>query len=99
MTLSSHDDLHPTHGARFLAELVADDPLAYAVTVFLPEAARLVGDLRWPDGRAEITPAWPDPWATDEVLKLARVLRRTPKARLVRWRARPAAAEPAPDNS
>jgi hypothetical protein len=89
MTISSHQHLHPTHGARLLAELTCAEPLAYDVTVYLPEGAELTGHLRWPDGRADLQPAWSDAWAAEEVLKLARVLKRTAKPRVTRWRARP----------
>lgn len=88
---SSSHDLHPEHGARLVATKVAgppDAPLEYEVEVLLPAHARLSGRLRWTDGRASLEPVWDDAWAVDEVLKLARVLKRTQKARDVRWRGR-----------
>lgn len=85
---SSSQDLHPRHGARFVARRIAEDPLEYEVDALLPDEIRLTTRLRWADGRATLEPAWADAWAVDEVLKLARVLKRTKKARDVRWRDR-----------
>lgn len=96
MTTSSLD-LHPEHGARFVATRTGeeDDPLGYCIEVFLPAGVRLTGELDWPEGRARLQADWDDTWATDEVLKLARVLKRTKRARVTRWRAR----EPDVDDS
>lgn len=89
LTASSRN-LHPDHGARFVATRVgaADDPLAYEIEVLLPGHARLQARLRWLDERASLEPQWDDAWAVAEALKLARVLKRTKKAHDVRWRER-----------
>jgi hypothetical protein len=88
---SSSRDLHPDHGARFVATRVAAPPdaeLAYEIEVLLPADAIWTTRLSWPDGRASLDPSCDDAWAVSEVLKLARVLKRTQKARDVRWRGR-----------
>ena len=88
---SSSRDLHPDHGARLVATRTSgppEGPLEYDVEVLLPGDACLTTRLRWIDGRAELDPTWDDEWAVAEVLKLARVLKRTQKARDVRWRGR-----------
>lgn len=61
----------------------------YTVAIFLPEGRRLDTRLRWTDGQATLEPALDDAWAQTETLKLARVLRRTPRASLTRWRDHP----------
>ncbi len=88
-TLSSHANLHPQHGARFVADREGELPLTYAVTAYLPQAQTLSATLSWDGERAVVTPPWDDGWATEEVLKLARVLKRTGKSHVTRWRARP----------
>lgn len=88
-TLSSHANLHPENGARFVADRLGDDPLTYAVTAYLPGDDKLVTTLSWDGARAVATPSWEDAWAAEEVLKLARVLKRTAKPHVTRWRARP----------
>ncbi len=81
---SSSDDLHPKSGARFL--LTRDDG-HYRVEVFLPEGRALRCTLAWDEqGHARLDPPLSHSGAHEEVLKLARVLRRSPKARLTRWR-------------
>lgn len=86
---SSSRDLHPAHGGRFvLTRIGSDDALAYDVAIHLPEGRRLDTRLRWLDGQPVLDPALPDAWAEAETLKLARVLRRTPRASLTRWRGR-----------
>ncbi|MEM9454706.1 MAG: hypothetical protein AAGF11_11040 [Myxococcota bacterium] len=89
MTNSSSHDLHPAHGGRFVLTRVGstDDP-QYEVTIYLPEGRRLDTHLRWTDGQAALDPTLADEWAQTETLKLARVLRRTPRASLTRWRGR-----------
>jgi hypothetical protein len=88
---SSSHDLHPDHGARLVATKIAGPPdgaLEYEVEVLLPGHVRLSTRLSWIDGRASLDASWDDAWAVEEVLKLARVLKRTQKAREVRWRGR-----------
>lgn len=60
----------------------------YEVAIYLPEGRRLDTRLRWTDGQAALHPALADAWAQTETLKLARVLRRTPRPSLTRWRGR-----------
>lgn len=89
MVDSSSRDLHPAHGGRFvLTRIGPDDALEYSVAIHLPEGRRLDTRLRWLDGQPRLEPALPDAWAEAETLKLARVLRRTPRASLMRWRGR-----------
>lgn len=91
--LSSSRDLHPSSGGRFVFEQLDATP-RYRVTVHLPAGRSVEAELAWVEGQAElrpaIAPATPtDPelaWAQTEALKLARVLHRDPKPRLVRWR-------------
>ncbi len=74
-------------------------PFSYAVAAYLPdgggtgESAGWRAQLRWGDEGAtleEVQGQAPAPaWISAEALKLARVLRRDPKPRLVRWRAGP----------
>jgi hypothetical protein len=87
--LSSSRDLHPDTGGRFVLERI-DQALRYRVHVYLPAQRSWSGELDWVDGRARVVP---EPagdeeleWAHAELLKLARVLHRVPKPRLVRWR-------------
>ena len=83
---ASSQNLHPKAGARYVFE--ARDDGRYAVTVYLPEGAAIESLLTLEPEALEppVAPAW----AHDEVLKLARVLRREPRAKLVRWRPDPA---------
>jgi hypothetical protein len=88
---SSSRDLHPSHGGRFVLTRIGagmDDALEYDVAIHLPEGRRLDARLRWLDGQPRLEPALPDAWAEAETLKLARILRRTPRASLMRWRGR-----------
>jgi hypothetical protein len=86
MTASSKD-LHPRSGARFAFE--RDDD-GYRVVAYLPEGARCEGRLAWEEGAgARIEPPLTPAWAHAEALKLARVLHRDPKPRLLRWRPEP----------
>ncbi|MCX4243784.1 hypothetical protein [Paraliomyxa miuraensis] len=83
---SSHD-LHPAHGGRFvLTRIGSGEPLEYVVAIHLPEGRRLEARLHWSDGQPRIEPALDDGWAEAETLKLARILRRTPRSSLTRWR-------------
>jgi len=82
-------DLHPKHGARFVLTRIAETPLAYRIEVYLPNACRLESTLSWDEGgQAHLCPTLADSWAHDETLKLARVLKRSPRERLLRWRDR-----------
>jgi hypothetical protein len=86
---SSSRDLHPAHGGRFvLTRIGSGDTPEYAVAIHLPEGRRLDTRLQWLDGQPRLEPALPDAWAEAETLKLARVLRRTPRPSLTRWRGR-----------
>jgi hypothetical protein len=81
---ASSDDLHPTSGARFVLTRAGE---AYDVLVCLPEGHQLRSKLAWDErGHATLDPPLPHQAAHDETLKLARVLKRTPKERLSRWR-------------
>jgi hypothetical protein len=92
VTQPSSHDLHPKTGARFVFDRVASElEPAYAVTIYLPEARRWAGTLRWVDGHAALEPvaeqaALEGEWALAEALKLARVLHRDPKPHMTRWR-------------
>lgn len=89
MADSSSHDLHPTHGGRFVLTRVGDvDAPEYEVVIHLPEDRRLETRLSWTDGQPGLEPALDDPWAQSETLKLARVLRRSPRASITRWRGR-----------
>ena len=60
---------------------------SYLVEVFLPAERSLQTQLAWgEDGRPQLTPALDDAAVSGEITKLARVLKRTPKSRLTRWR-------------
>ncbi len=71
-----------------LTRVGTDDALEYEVAIHLPEGRRLDARLRWSEGQPVLEPALDDAWAHAETLKLARVLRRTPRASLMRWRGR-----------
>jgi hypothetical protein len=95
---SSSEDLHPSAGARFVftreastaMDAGADLELArlrYAVAAHLADGRTLSATLSWDErGQARLDPGWPDAWAHEEALKLARVLKTDPKRRLLRWR-------------
>lgn len=67
----------------------------YRVDIYMPEARHAGGELRWEDsGEARLdladpAPADEDAWVVEGALKLARVLKRDPKARIIRWREAP----------
>lgn len=66
---------------------IGTDPLRYKVDIYLPQQRSLQTELSWSDeGRACLQPELSDAWAREETIKLARVLKRTPKATLSRWR-------------
>lgn len=79
---ASSQDLHPKSGARYVFESQGDG--RYAVTVYRPEGETAGSTLTLEPEALE--PAITPRWAHDEVLKLARVLRRDPRDKLVRWR-------------
>ena len=92
MTDVSSRDLHPSAGARFVFDREGDAP-SYRLEVFLPEGRRASAALGWDvDGKAvfawELAPQEEDAWVRDGAGKLARVLKRDPKAKLSRWRDR-----------
>ncbi len=84
---SSHD-LHPKQGARFVFIRHAEvEPPRYRVEVFLPGTRHIQTNLRWDEaGKPLVEPAIEHDAVLDQLLRLARVLKRTPKARLTRWR-------------
>lgn len=82
--MTSSQELHPASGARFVCEREGE---AYRYEIFAAGGATWRGALRWDaGGQAVAEPAVPDAWAQEELLKLARVLRRNAQARLSRWR-------------
>lgn len=92
---ASSQDLHPKTGGRFVFTREPGEQLNYRVTAYLPQGREVQAELSWCEGQAvlELGPATPEPigdellsWVREHMLKLARVLRRTPKQRLVRWR-------------
>ncbi len=84
----SSEDLHPKQGARFVFQREGEAPLNYHVEVYLPETRRIDTRLRWEpeSGAAVVEPAVEDAAVLDQLIKLARVLKRTAAARLTRWR-------------
>lgn len=95
----SSQDLHPRTGARFVFEREGQDqaedtPVRYRVHIYLPGDGRWTGALRWTEGEATLDAGEQSgavdeadlTRARDEALKLARVLKRDPKAHMVRWR-------------
>lgn len=87
----SSQDLHPKTGARFTFERLSDaPPHRYRVDAYLPDAKAWHGELTWVDDKAALeqrSSTADDPaWVEAQALKLARVLHRDPKPRLVRWR-------------
>jgi hypothetical protein len=84
---SSGADLHPATGGRFVFEREPGEPPHYRVGVFLPAGQRVECALGWDDaGAVRLDPEPTDTWVAGEIVKLARVLHRDPKARLTRWR-------------
>ncbi len=87
--LSSSQDLHPTSGARYLFERQGDeaDALRYAVAIYVSDGARVSTTLRWDErGEAVLEPAVASDALRGELLKLARVVKRSGQPRLSRWR-------------
>lgn len=92
MSVSSQD-LHPRTGARLVFVREDDEGVSYGVDVFLPEGLRVMARVRWDAAGESIVEGaeaatGDHAWVVEEIHKLARVLRRTPKQRLVRWRGR-----------
>ncbi len=87
MSKVSSEGLHPKQGARFVFTRKDGAAPLYQVQVFIADARTLETTLAWgEDGRAYCEPPLADTRAQQETLKLARVLGRTPKERLSRWR-------------
>jgi hypothetical protein len=88
---ASSEDLHPAGGARFIFTREGEDaPPRYRVEVHFPGTRTWSGTLDWLDGRARLSPGLEDDddhWAREIAISLARVLKRTPKRKLIRWRA------------
>ncbi len=94
--MSSSHDLHPKQGARFVFTRTSEDDPApneapnearYAVDVFLPGTQRFTATLSWDErGKPQIEPAIDHDAVLDQLVKLARVLKRTPNPRMTRWR-------------
>ncbi len=83
----SSQDLHPKQGARFVFEREDEAPLTYRVGVYLPETRRIDTTLRWDaNGAPVVEPAVEDAAVLEQLVKLARVLKRSSAARLTRWR-------------
>ena len=83
----SRQDLHPKHGARFVFTREGEDDPRYRVEVYLPQARLLQTQLSWDDeGKPQVVPGLDDDAVVEQLYKLARVLKRSPKARLTRWR-------------
>lgn len=90
MSEVSSQDLHPKAGARFVFERQGE-AMSYRVLVYLPDSRMAQGSLSWDDSGSatlelEPEPTGDDQWIVQGVLKLARVLKRDPKAWLSRWR-------------
>jgi hypothetical protein len=87
---ASSQDLHPRSGARFHFDREGE---GYRVVAYLPDGVRLEGVLAWSAGAgasgAAIEPPLSPPWVHEEALKLARVLHREPRSKLMRWRPAP----------
>jgi hypothetical protein len=85
-------DRTPSTGARVWLERI-EGGSEYRVDVYLAGGARVGGRLAIEDEVRLVlddpAPTGLDQWVADEVLKLARVLKRTPKTRLTRWRPKP----------
>lgn len=83
----SSRELHPSAGARFVCEREPGEPLRYQVSVYVAGGATIDAVLTWDAaGQATLDPTPADEWVANELLKLARVLRHSGQARLVRWR-------------
>ena len=93
MSAVSSQDLHPSAGARFVFEQRDAERPRYRLEIYLPEGRRNGGELVWDaEGKAQLSfdhePGEADAWIKEGAAKLARVLKRDPKAKLSRWRER-----------
>ena len=80
----SSDQLHPAQGARFVFTRVDN---AYDVEVFVAGGDVVTTQLCWgTDGAASLCPEVDDSTVREQLLKLARVAKRTGQDRLTRWR-------------
>lgn len=85
--MTSSQDLHPKQGARFVFHRIDEAPLSYRVEVFLPETRRHETTMSWDeDGSPVLAPAVSEAAVREQLVKLARVLKRTKADRLSRWR-------------
>ena len=90
----SSQDFHPTSGARFIFSRLSgeDEQACYQVDVYLAGGARWQGTLTWSEGQAVLleaetqTPIDKLAWVQQGVLAQARVLKKTAKKKLIRWR-------------
>ncbi|WAS96297.1 hypothetical protein [Nannocystis punicea] len=83
----SSQELHPSAGARFVCEREPGESLRYRANVYVAGGATITAALTWDQaGQATLAPVPDDPWVANELLKLARVLKHSGQARLVRWR-------------
>lgn len=79
----SSDQLHPASGARYVFTRRDD---AYEVCVYQAGGATVEATLTWDeDGQPVLNPPVAGE-AKEQVLKLARVVKRTGQDRLTRWR-------------
>ena len=84
--VNSSLNLHPKTGARYVFERDGQRE-SYSIEVYAAGGARFSGVLRWTDdGAAVLEPTPSEPGVQTELLKLARVVKRTRQARLTRWR-------------
>jgi hypothetical protein len=87
----SSDNLHPREGARFVFERVpapaGAGELRYEVRVYLPAGELMRGQVAWTsDGAIDFHGLSFSQRVAQEVVKLARVLKKDHAARLIRWR-------------
>lgn len=83
----SSADLHPHDGARYVFERINPDVLQYEVAVYLPAGESYRGRVGWGEaGGLLLELDCEHAWVRIECEKLARVVKRTGKARLSRWR-------------
>ena len=89
-SFSSSQDLHPASGARYLFERQDDEAGAsprYAVAVYVADGTRVSTTLCWDErGEVVLEPTVASDALRGELLKLARVVKRSGQQRLSRWR-------------
>ncbi len=87
--VNRESERHPQHGGRFVLERAHDrSGLCYLARAHLADGSTLetMLELLQPEG-IHFDPELEDhAWAREQLIKLARVLRRDPKHRLSRWR-------------